>query len=371
MSNWNVNPKTPLEQHLAEYIRWRATTENSEHIELDELIRLARARRRRRKDFELLNHILDCPECREMYSHLEAIHQKLATRRVRWMPRPLYVWAGAVVAVILLVVGLFWRGLNGEEAIVQEPRVSFPQPEPRFSTPERFADTPPNLIDEYRPALPEPPRSPLAMELVSLPRVESFVRKAAESLATLTPDDNARSEPERVLPLRFLTPDIESNAAIEETQPTFSWSPVEGAVGYRIQLRSAENQQLWIEAELGAKQTRFAVPAHKALQRGAEYEVYLTANLESGQTLTVGWRFLILSRQQLPAMRWARANAGRYPLLSAAVFFYDLDRYTEAQACLQYARQRYPQDTQIPKWIEAVQQRITLRQREFTAEPPS
>jgi predicted alpha/beta hydrolase family esterase len=48
------------------------------------------------------------------------------------------------------------------------------------------------------------------------------------------------------------------------------------------------------------------------------------------------------------------------------VYYYHLDRYTDALRCLQRAQQEYPKDAQIARWLTFVEYRIRQREAEFS-----
>jgi hypothetical protein len=200
-------------------------------------------------------------------------------------------------------------------------------------------------------------------------RVASFLREAAGAFtAILTAGSRAIDADAPNLqapPIRLLEPDIERNAAIASTRPTFRWQAVDQATGYHLQIR-ADGSGLLIETTLDATQTHYLLPPEATLARGDEYEIVLTALREGVEPLTLRRRFSVLSDEQHKRWEWAQQHERTHPLLSAMVYYYHLDRYGDALRCLQRAKQRYPHDTEIIRWLTLVEQRIRQREAEFS-----
>ncbi|MEM2591649.1 MAG: hypothetical protein QXI60_03590 [Thermofilaceae archaeon] len=372
------NTRTPLEQQLGDYLRRHP---EGECLDFDRFLELVRKGRRARDYHRLMRHIVACQACRLAYLQLRAIEEAQRPTLFAYFRSP-FVWVPAASVATAALALVWWLFQPGKTHVAHQPPVVSPPagqvatrpPAPKPPTvepklaPERPHMEPPAAASAERPS---PEQSPEQRELASLKRIEPFVREAARAFALLPAVGVRAGEKTRPAPpIRFLQPDIESNAAIPSTRPIFEWRPVQNAVGYRLQIRAIESDQEWLSVELDASQTRFSVPAEQALQPGAEYEVVLSALIEGDKRLTVRRRFLVLSAEQLHAWRWAREHAEQAPLLSAMVFYHQLDRYTDALACLQRARQKYPQDRRIQAWLKAVQQRIEQRQEEFTADLP-
>ncbi|MEN3000414.1 MAG: hypothetical protein ABDI19_01070, partial [Armatimonadota bacterium] len=351
-----------------------------ECLDFDQFLELVRKGRRARDYYRLMRHISTCLECRRAYLQLRAIEQ---AQQVGWLARlrqrlaiPHAVWVPAAGAVAVALALVWWLFQPSKQQMAQQPSTATPYADQAMMHPPelKLPTAEPKLAPE-RPREPRPPvepsgvpQSPIQRELASLKRVEPFLREAARAFATLPsiPQVRGGQTPSKP-PMEWLQPDIERNAAIPDTQPTFEWRPVPNAVGYRLQIRPTESDQQSLSVELNAAQTRFTLPAEQALQPGVEYEIALAALLEGDKRLIVHRKFYVLSKEQLGAFRWAREHAEKTPLLSAMVFYYQLDRYTDALACLEYARQKYPQEKRIAQWLEAIQARIVQRQTEFTA----
>jgi hypothetical protein len=201
-------------------------------------------------------------------------------------------------------------------------------------------------------------------------RVASFLREAAGAFtAILTAGSRAIDADAPNLqapPIRLLEPDIERNAAIASTRPAFRWQPVAQATGYTLQIREADSLRVLVETTLDATQTHYLLPPEATLACGDEYEIVLTALREGVEPLTLRRRFSVLSDEQHKRWEWAQQHERTHPLLSAMVYYYHLDRYGDALRCLQRAKQRYPHDTEIIRWLTLVEQRIRQREAEFS-----
>lgn len=369
------NPRTPLERQLGDY---RRRYPEGECLDIDQFLNLVRKGSRARGYHRQMRHISACQACRRTYLRLLAIEESQRPNLFAYFRSP-YVWVPAASVATVALAFVWWLFQPSKTQITQQPPVAMPpaglvatrppEPKPPIAEPKLAPERPHTVTP---PTVSAARQSPEQMELASLKRIAPFVREAARAFALLPSSESIRSDGKTrpAPPIRLLQPDIESNAAIPNTRPTFEWRPVENTVGYRLQIRAIESDHEWLSVELDASQTRFGVPTKQALQRGTEYEIALSALLEGGTTLTVRRQFLVLSAEQLHAWRWARENAEKTPLLSGMVFYHQLDRYTDALECLQRARQKYPQDRRIQGWLEAVQQRVEQRQMEFIADLP-
>jgi hypothetical protein len=367
--------RTPLEKQLSAYLRQHP---EGECLEFEELLTLARRGHRARDYHRAMRHIAACPACRRAYLELRAIermqaHGLLARLRQLWSPPT--VWAPAVGVAVAAIALVWWLWMpRGTQIAQQPPRLAHPEaPTPSIAFEPKHTPTPPRLADETpritKPPI-EPPRpaTPLERELAAIKKMEPFLREAASAFTAMLSSGSIRSHTQNLPtpPIRLLEPDIERNIAIAETRPTFRWQPVAQATGYTLQIREADSSRVLVETTLDATQTRYQLPPEATLARGGEYELVLTALREGAEPLVVKRRFSVLSNEQYQQWRWAQRHERTHPLLSAMVYYYHLDRYTDALRCLQRARKQYPHDTQITRWLTLVEQRIRQREAEFS-----
>jgi len=380
--------RTSWEKQLGTYLRQQP---EGECLEFEQLLMLVHRGRRSRNYYRAMRHLAACSACRRAYLELRAIErmqaQGLFARLLQFGSRP-SVWAPAVGAVVAVAALVWWLGTSRNIQIAQQPPQLVRPETDTASAPLEPKHTPaaPKLADETpratkppanpaRPANnplagPSRPTTPLERELASVSKVASFVREAASKFTALltagsrTGDSDIQNQP--APPIRLLEPDIERNTAITETRPAFRWQPVAQATGYTLQIREANRSQVLIETTLDATQTRYQLPSEATLARGGEYELVLTALREGKEPITLQRQFSILSDEQYEQWKWAQQHERTHPLLSAMVYYYHLDRYTDAQRCLQRARQRYPRDAQIARWLTLIQQRIRQRESEFS-----
>jgi hypothetical protein len=366
--------RTPLEKQLSAYLRQHP---EGECLEFEELLTLARRGHRARDYHRAMRHIAACPACRRAYLELRAIermqaHGLLARLRQLWSPPT--VWAPAVGVAVAAIALVWWLWMpRGTQIAQQPPRLAHPEP-PMASAPSepKRAPAPPRLADETPRATKPPaesprPATPLERELAAIKKMEPFLREAASAFTAMLSSGSIRSNAQNLQapPIRLLEPDIERNAAIASTRPAFRWQAVDQATGYHLQIR-ADGSGLLIETTLDATQTHYLLPPEATLARGDEYEIVLTALREGVEPLTLRRRFSVLSDEQHKRWEWAQRHERTHPLLSAMVYYYHLDRYGDALRCLQRAKQRYPHDTEITRWLTLVEQRIRQREAEFS-----
>jgi hypothetical protein len=325
----------------------------------------------------VMRHIATCTACRRAYLELRAIEhlqpQGLLIR-VRQLWGQHLAWVPAVGVAVAAVALAWWLWTPRSTQIAQQsPILVRPEPPTTLVAPEpKGTSTTPRLANETPRAIEPPtelprPKTPLEREIASLKKVEPFIREAVSAFTALVAADGIRSDNRSLQapPIRLLMPDIEQNAAIAETRPTFRWQPVAQATGYTLQIREADSSRVLVETTLDATQTRYQLPPEATLARGGEYELVLTALREGAESLDVKRRFSVLSNEQYQQWRWAQRHERTHPLLSAMVYYYHLDRYTDALRCLQRARKQYPHDTQITRWLTLVEQHIRQREAEF------
>jgi hypothetical protein len=265
--------------------------------------------------------------------------------------------APVVSAVAIMLAFVLWQTRVpqnvGEPSVIAATLDAVP---PAGEAPT--SDAQPRIADSRL----ETPSAPAASDELrrarqSPPFVASAVEWLQQSVAQLT----LRSDEQSQTPwLRLRTPDIESNSAIEPGVVVFEWTPVDNAKGYRVRLIQANRAEPVVDVALEVGQTRLAF--EQPLRPG-EYTLTIVVEQE-GRSRVFRRNFYVLSTEQQRALRWARENAERYPLLSAAVF-YENDRYTDALRCLERASREYPNDRLVAAWRKQVEARIRQRVAEF------
>jgi hypothetical protein len=351
---------TPLERKLSRRLRHAPS---GVCLDFEQVVELARRGRRAQGYYAHMAHIISCPACRRSYLQARRIIEAQRPSLVRWLRRlrfPMALTLAPVVsAVAIMLAFVLWQTRVpqnvGEPSVIAatldavppagEAPTSDAQPriaDPRLSAP---AALPPSAQEELRRARQSPPF------------VASAVEWLQQSVAQLT----LRSDEQSQTPwLRLRTPDIESNSAIEPGVVVFEWTPVDNAEGYRVRLIQANRAEPVVDVALEAGQTRLAF--EQPLRPG-EYTLTIVVEQE-GRSRVFRRNFYVLSAEQQRALRWARENAERYPLLSAAVF-YENDRYTDALRCLERASREYPNDRLVAAWRKQVEARIRQRVAEF------
>jgi hypothetical protein len=367
--------RTSWEKQLGAYLRQQP---EGECLKFEQLLMLVHRGRRLRDYPRAMRHMATCPDCRRAYLELRAIERMQAhglfARLLQFGSRP-SVWAPAVGAAVAVAALVWWLWMPcGTQIAQQPPRLAHPEP-PMASAPSepKRAPAPPRLADETPratkpPAEPPRPATPLERELAAIKKMEPFLREAASAFTAMLSSGSIRSHTQNLPtpPIRLLEPDIERNTAITETRPPFRWQSVAQATGYKLQIRAADGSRVLIETTLDATQTHYPLPPEATLARGDEYELVLTVLREEKEPITLQRQFSILSDEQYEQWKWAQQHERTPPLLSAMVYYYHLDRYADALRCLQRAKQRYPRDAQIARWLTLVEQRIRQRESEFS-----
>jgi len=108
------------------------------------------------------------------------------------------------------------------------------------------------------------------------------------------------------------------------------------------------------------------MPLEATLAQGGKYELIIAALRDGEEPIVLRRRFRVLSERQRTMWSWARQHERTHPLVSATVYYYHLDRYTDALRCLRRAQQQNPNDAQINRWLAFVEQRIRQRESEFS-----
>ena len=368
--------RTSLEKQLGAELREYA---EGECLHFEQIWALARRGQRARDYHRALRHIATCTACRRAYLELRAIQhmqaQGLLTRVWQfWGQRLAWVPAVGVAVTVVTLAWWLWTPRNAQIA-QQPPIVVSPESPTTLVAPEpKGTPTTPRLADETprtaKPSTDTPARNttPIERELASIRRVEPFIREAANAFAALTALDGTRADNQsvQVPPIRILKPDIERNPAIEETYPLIQWQPLQQAVGYRLQLLDANNSRMLLETTLDATRNEYRMPPEAQLARGGNYELIITALREGEEPIVLRRRFRVLSEPQRSMWNWAQQHERTHPLLSATVYYYHLDRYTDALRCLRRAQQQNPNDAEINRWLAFVEQRIRQRESEFS-----
>ena len=368
--------RTSLEKQLGAELREYA---EGECLHFEQIWALARRGQRARGYHRALRHIATCTACRRAYLELRAIQhmqaQGLLTRVWQfWGQRLAWVPAVGVAVTVVTLAWWLWTPRNAQIA-QQSPIVVSPESPTTPVAPEpKGTPTTPRLADETprtaKPSTDTPARNttPIERELASIRRVEPFIREAANAFAALTALDGTRADNQsvQVPPIRILKPDIERNAAILETRPLFRWQPLPQVVGYRLRIRDVNASEEILDVALDAVQTEYLFPSDIVFTRGARYELAIVALREGGDMITLRRQFRVLSEPQRSMWNWAQQHERTHPLLSATVYYYHLDRYTDALRCLRRAQQQNPNDAQINRWLAFVEQRIRQRESDFT-----
>jgi hypothetical protein len=367
--------RTPLERQLGNCLRRHP---EGECLMDEELLMLVRRGHRARDYHRAMRHIAACSDCRRAYLELRAIEhmrRRESLRRVRQLLGQHLAWVPAVGVAVATVALVWWLWTPRSAQIAHQPPILVhPEPLTAPVAPEpKGTPTTPRLANETPRAIEPPtelprPKTPLEREIASLKKVEPFIREAVSAFTALVAADGIRSDDRNLQapPIRLLMPDIEQNAAIADTRPTFHWQPIEQATSYQLQIREAGSSQLLIETTLDRIQTHYGLPPAATLARGGKYELLIIASQDGEEPITLQRRFRVLSEGERNKWEWAQRHERTHPLLSAMVYYYHLDRYTDALRCLQRARKQYPHDTQITRWLTLVEQRIRQREAEFS-----
>ena len=368
--------RTSLEKQLGADLREHV---EGECLSFEQMWALTRRGHRASDYHRALRHIATCTACRRAYLELREIQhmqsQGLLTRVWQfWGQRLAWVPAVGVAVTIVTLAWWLWTPRNAQIAL-QPPIVVSPESPTTLVAPEpKGTPTTPRLADETprtaKPSTDDPPRNitPIERELASIRRVEPFIREAANAFTALINFDSIRSERQtaQVPSIRILKPDIERNPAIEQTRPLIQWQPIQQAVGYRLQILDENNSRALLEVTLDAARTEYLMPLEATLAQGGKYELIIAALRDGEEPIVLRRRFRVLSERQRTMWSWARQHEHTHPLVSATVYYYHLDRYTDALRCLQRARLQYPNDVEITRWLAFVEQRIRQRESDFT-----
>ncbi len=367
--------RTPLEKQLGAEMREHA---EGECLSFEQMWAVAQRGHQAPDYHRAMRHIAACSDCRRAYLELRAIEhmrRQESLRRVRQLLGQHLAWVPAVGVAVAAVALAWWLWTPRSTQIAQQsPILVRPEPPTTLVAPEpKGTSTTPRLANETPRAIEPPtelprPKTPLEREIASLKKIEPFIREAVSAFTALVAADGIRSDDRNLQapPIRLLMPDIEQNAAIADTRPTFHWQPIEQATSYQLQIREAGSSQLLIETTLDRIQTHYGLPPAATLARGGKYELLIIASQDGEEPITLQRRFRVLSEGERNKWEWAQRHERTHPLLSAMVYYYHLDRYTDALRCLQRARKQYPHDTQITRWLALVEQRIRQREAEFS-----
>jgi tetratricopeptide (TPR) repeat protein len=368
--------RTPLEKQLGAEMREHA---EGECLSFEQMWALTRRGHRASDYHRAMRHIATCTACRRAYLELRAIEhmrRRESLRRVRQLLGQHLAWVPAVGVAVAAVALAWWLWTPRSTQIAQQsPILVRPESPTTLVAPEpKGTPTTPRLADETprtaKPSTDDPPRNitPIERELASIRRVEPFIREAANAFTALINFDSIRSERQtaQVPSIRILKPDIERNPAIEQTRPLIQWQPIQQAVGYRLQILDENNSRALLEVTLDAARTEYLMPLEATLAQGGKYELIIAALRDGEEPIVLRRRFRVLSEPQRSMWNWAQQHERTHPLLSATVYYYHLDRYTDALRCLRRAQQQNPNDAEINRWLAFVEQRIRQRESEFS-----
>lgn len=285
------------------------------HLSAEVIVELAARGRRCPRYEELIEHMIECPICRETYKQLLAAEATVRAYRrpVRlsrvtlWMP----LTAAAVLLLLFGARALLTTGANSYElhqvnGVWYEGATRLP--EWAFAAAVQFEHPP--APTRYTPqAEPNPPR---------------------------------------------LTIPNPANHALETLTPEFQWTPVPDAVRYRAVLESIDGSQ---RVDLTVEGNRATLPAKVALRAGETYRLTLEAIAENdlpGDGWKSVYEFRALTPQEQTHLRWARANRQLAPR-ACAMIFYQLGVYDEAMKTLQLL----PDSPLAQRWRERIQQQMS------------
>jgi Flp pilus assembly protein CpaB len=350
---------TPLERRLSRRLRHAPS---GACLDFEQIVEVARRRRRASDYYARMTHIISCPACRRAYLQARQIIEAQRPSLVRWFKRfrlPItltFAPATAVAAVVFAV--MLWQARTPQT--LGEPTVIAATPDLPAGA-ETLSSRAQPQIAESRLTAPSAPPLNTQEELRRARQLPAFVGSAVAWMQQSVAQLAVRSDEQPKTPwLRLSNPDIESNSAIEPGTVFFQWAPVANATGCQVRLTRADQQEPIAEATLNPAQTRLTLD--KPLRPG-EYTLTITV-LQGEESQTFRREFYVLNAEQQRALRWARENAQQYPLLSAAVF-YENDRYTDALRCIERASKEYPNDRLVDQWRKQVESRIRQRLAEF------
>ncbi len=245
--------------------------DNQAHLSAEQLVELAERGRRRQRYEEYIDHIVECPLCRETYRQLlEAESAARAARTPEWVPA-LWVWLPAAAAAMLILFfgarallsgGVETAGLRQHDGVWYEGATRLP--EWAFAAAAQFERPP-------APTRDAPSETPRAVRLI-------------------------RPNP--------------ANAAIESRIPDFQWEPVPDAARYRVRLERAEGSRA---LNLKVDGERATLPEGERLEAGVSYRLTieaLAADELAGDGLKTVYEFRTLSSEE------SSSSAGRVRIVS-------------------------------------------------------
>ncbi|GIV06419.1 MAG: hypothetical protein KatS3mg016_1994 [Fimbriimonadales bacterium] len=287
------------------------------HLSAEQIVELVARGRRSRRYGELIDHITECPLCRETYKQLLQAEQAMhATRQSLWVPTWRF-WLPAAAAMVVLIWGIWvLQGAGAKATGIRQVGSNWYE----------------NGI-----RLPEWASS-------------AAVQFAAPPVATLRSDDHFAQRP-----IVLLTPDP-MNAALESSTPEFRWKAIPDAIRYRARIERTDGSQ---KVVLEVQGTRAVLPQNLNLSPGYEYRLTLEAlapNELPGEGLTSVYEFRVLTNEEQTHLRWARANRRNAPR-TCVVIFYQLGFYAEALETLSLL----PNDSLTQQWRETIQARLNAQ----------
>lgn len=293
--------------------------DNQAHLSAEQIVELAERGRRCQRYEEYIDHIAECPLCRETYKQLlEAESAARAARTPAWVPA-LRFWLPAAAAAMLILFFGARALLSGGSETAGLRRVDGAWYEGATRLPEwAFAAA------------------------AQFERPPSTTARDSGGAPSLT--------------IRMLRPDP-ANAGLENLAPEFRWERVPDAVRYRAWLERADGKQ---RLELRVDGERATLPANRQLEAGKDYRLTIEA-LASGEMAGEGlksvYEFHTLTPAEQEQLRWARENRQQAPR-ACAVIFYRLGFYKDALETLN----ALPDEPSVRQWRAAVREQIQLRQ---------
>ncbi len=289
-----------------------------QHLSAEQMVELVERGQHHKNYSVYIDHIVDCPVCRETYKQLleaEAVVKAARSHRrvMGWR------WASVVAASAAVLILVVW--------------LSIPRPVPSWQESLRLVDG-------------------VAYEgSVRLPEWLGDARALYESPPTVT-----RSAAENPVQITLLMPDP-ANEGLETQTPHFEWRPLSGATRYFALLEPLSSAHPPIT--LRVEGTKAFLPAGVLLTRGERYRLRLSAMAPSDTLTDEGaavYEFRVLTEEELAHLRWARQNGSRAPYASALTF-YQLGFYREAFTLL-HDRSN---DPTTQKWLQALEEAIRQR----------
>lgn len=280
--------------------------EHQAHLSAEQLLELVERGRRCRRYDEYIDHIVECPICRETYKQLLAAEFAVRAARKSQRAHGVRVLVPAAAAGLILFFGarLLLSGSNPSGALRQVNGAWYEGatrlPAWAFTAAAQFSNPPAVLTRDTRNGTPP------------------FIR---------------------------LTDPHYADASLETQRTEFRWAPVPGAVRYRAWLeRPGTDESIPLQVETN----RALLPQGITLQAGTSYRLMLEA-LRAGEVAGEGvksvYEFRTLTSTEQAQLRWARANRQNAPR-TCTVIFYQLGFYDDALQTLN----TLPDEPLVKRW---------------------